>query len=45
MIKRLRIDSENEDILWCVSDNYKEFKINRSEIKYIFHVVWHGELL
>ena len=45
MIKRLRTDPENNDILWCVSDNYKEFKIDKNEIKSIFHVVWHGELM
>lgn len=45
MLKRLRIDNENNDILWCVSDNYHEFKIYKNEIKNIFHVVYHGELL
>lgn len=45
MIKRLRIDSDNEDVLWCVSDNYQEFKIYKSEIINIFHVVYHGEML
>jgi phage repressor protein C with HTH and peptisase S24 domain len=45
MIKRLRIDNENDDILWCVSDNYKEFKILKENIRTIYHVVYHGELL
>lgn len=45
MIKRLRIDAENEEILWCVSDNYKEFKIEKSEITGIFHVVLRWEIL
>jgi phage repressor protein C with HTH and peptisase S24 domain len=45
MLKRLRIDNENEDILWCVSDNYKEFKIDKSDIINIYHVVYHGEFL
>jgi len=45
MLKRLRIDNDDETILWCVSDNYKEFKIYKSEIISIFHVVFHGELL
>lgn len=45
MIKRLRIDNENEEILWCVSENYSEFKIYKNEIVSIFHVVFHGELM
>ena len=45
MLKRLRIDNEDNDILWCVSDNYQEFKIYKSEIINIFHVVYHGEML
>lgn len=45
MLKRLRIDNDDNDILWCVSDNYQEFKIYKSEIINIFHVVYHGEML
>ena len=45
MLKRLRIDNDSDDILWCVSDNYKEFKIYKNEIINIFHVVYHGELM
>lgn len=47
MIKHLRIDLDDDAILWCVSDNYKEFKINKSDILKIFHVIYvfHGELL
>lgn len=45
MIKRLRIDNDNENILWCVSDNYKEFKIYKNDIVNIYHVVYHGEFL
>lgn len=45
MLKRLRIDNEDDSVLWCVSDNYKEFKIYKSDIISVFHVVYHGELL
>lgn len=45
MIKRLRADDDNEDILWCVSSNYKEFKIYKEDIKCIYQVVFHGELM
>ncbi|MDR1883021.1 MAG: S24 family peptidase [Prevotella sp.] len=45
MIKRLRTDSEDDEILWCVSENYKDFKILKVDIKAIYHVVYHGELL
>lgn len=45
MIKRLRIDNEDDSILWCVSENYHEFKIYKNDIVNIFHVVYHGELL
>lgn len=45
MLKRLRIDNEDNNILWCVSDNYQEFKIYKSEILNIYHVVYHGEML
>lgn len=45
MLKRLRRDNERDDILWCVSDNYQEFKIYKSEIVSIYHVVYHGQLL
>lgn len=45
MIKRLRIDNENDEILWCISPNYPEFKILKSEVKVIYQVVFHGELM
>ena len=32
MIKRIEHDSENEDILWCVSPNYPRFNIYKSDI-------------
>lgn len=45
MIKRLRIDNESDEILWCISPNYPEFKIQKSDIKHIYQVVFHGELM
>ena len=44
MIKRLRIDNDDPELLWCVSDNYKEFKLPFSLIKSIYHVVFVGRL-
>lgn len=32
MIKRIEHDSENENILWCISPNYPRFKIFKSDI-------------
>ena len=32
MIKRIEHDSEDENILWCVSPNYPKFKIYKSDI-------------
>lgn len=45
MIKRLRIDNESSEVLWCISPNYPEFKIQKSDIKHIYQVVFHGELM
>lgn len=45
MIKRLRIDNEDDGVLWCISPNYPEFKILKSDIHYIYQVVFHGELM
>lgn len=47
MIKHLRHDLENDSIMWCISDNYKEFKIDISDILAVYHVIYvfHGELL
>ena len=45
MIKRLRIDSDSSDFIWCVSDNYREFRLFTSEIKAIYHVVFVGRLV
>jgi len=32
MVKRIESDEENEDILWCLSTNYKRFKIYKTDI-------------
>jgi phage repressor protein C with HTH and peptisase S24 domain len=32
MIKRIEPDSENEEVLWCVSPNYPKFKVFKSDI-------------
>ncbi|WP_372756016.1 helix-turn-helix domain-containing protein [Labilibaculum sp.] len=32
MIKRIEYDTENEDILWCISPNYAKFKIFKYDI-------------
>lgn len=47
MIKHLIIDNENDEILWCMSDNasYSKFKIYKSDIRQIYRVVFHGHLL
>jgi phage repressor protein C with HTH and peptisase S24 domain len=45
MIKHLETDDENKDILWAVSENYRRFKIEKTEIIRIFRVVWAGRLV
>lgn len=45
MIKRLRIDNTREDILWCVSPNFKEFSILKSDIMEINHVFFYGKMI
>lgn len=45
MIKRMRPDNDDDKSLWCVSTNYKEFKILKSEIKAIYHVVYAGRFV
>ena len=45
MIKHLRIDNERDDILWCISPNYKEFFISKNDIKIIYQVVFVGRLI
>lgn len=38
MMKRIEHDSENPEILWCVSPNYPRFKIFKSEVIEIHRV-------
>lgn len=45
MIKRLRLDETNSEILWCVSPNFREFKIYKSDIIEINHVFFHGSMV
>ncbi len=45
MLKRLRVDYERDDILWCVSPNYQEFKILKSDILEINHVFFYGKMI
>ena len=45
MIKHLETDDENKDILWAVSENYRRFKLEKTEIIQIFRVVWAGRLI
>jgi hypothetical protein len=44
MIKHLEIDDMNDEILWCVSPNYKKFSLPKSEIKQIYKVTFYGRL-
>jgi len=44
MIKHLRTDNDREDILWCISPNFKEFPMQKEEIRTIFQVVFIGRL-
>ena len=45
MIKHLRIDVDCDDILWCISPNYKEFPIQKEDIKAIYQIVFVGKLM
>lgn len=45
MMKRLRIDDERKDILWCVSPNFPEFKILKNDILEIEHVFFYGKMV
>lgn len=44
MIKHLETDDTNNDILWCVSPNYKRFSIMKNEITRIYKVTFYGRL-
>lgn len=45
MIKHLAIDNEDDSILWCLSPNYPKFKINKSDIKFIYRITFHGKIM
>lgn len=45
MIKRLRTDDVDDNILWCVSPNFREFKICKSDIIEISHVFFYGTMV
>lgn len=45
MLKRLRVDKDREDILWCVSPNFSEFSILKSDIIEINHVFFYGKMI
>ena len=38
MIKHLEIDPSNDEIVWCVSPNYRKFAIAKADIKFIYKV-------
>jgi hypothetical protein len=45
MLKRLKVDKDREDILWCVSPNFSEFSILKSDIIEINHVFFYGKMI
>lgn len=45
MIKRLRADDTDGNILWCVSPNFREFKILKTDIIEISHVFFYGTMV
>ncbi|MCM0276796.1 LexA family transcriptional regulator [Bacteroides fragilis] len=45
MIKHLMVDDGDDKILWCISSNYPRFKINKSDIKFIYRISFHGKLM
>ncbi|HBG40947.1 MAG TPA: hypothetical protein DDW85_05995 [Porphyromonadaceae bacterium] len=45
MMKRLRVDEENNDKLWCVSPNYPDFDIYKNDILEIYHVFFYGKMI
>ena len=44
MIKHLECDENNNEILWCVSLNYKRFSLQKTEILRIYKVTFYGRL-
>jgi phage repressor protein C with HTH and peptisase S24 domain len=45
MIKHLEIDSEDNEIIWAISENYKKIRLYRDEIIRVYHVVFAGRSL
>lgn len=45
MIKRLRVDKSDNNILWCVSPNFHEFKIMKEDVIEISHVFFYGMMV
>lgn len=45
MIKRLRVDNNDNNILWCVSPNFHEFKIMKQDVIEISHVFFYGMMI
>lgn len=45
MLKRLRVDEGDKNILWCISPNFKEFKIFKEDILEISHVFFYGKMI
>ena len=45
MIKHLETDEENDEILWCVSPNYKRFTVSKADILKIYKVTFYGRLV
>ncbi len=45
MIKRLRVDNNDNNILWCVSPSFQEFKIMKQDVIEISHVFFYGMMV
>ena len=45
MIKHLEIDDDDPEVLWCVSPNYKRFRISKCNIKAIYRICYVGKLM
>lgn len=45
MIKRLRVEETDESCLWCVSPNFREFKILKADVLEISHVFFYGMMV
>lgn len=45
MIKHLAVDNEDDEVLWCLSPNFRDFKIAKAEIKAIYRITFHGRIM